>query len=184
MHPVVIMAHKKSDAINKAVQALEDAGLEVVVLNSEKSKLIDFLGALAGLDPAELEDKGGEENLDTPPADNADDTPPADDVTTTEDTPSDDLDDEGKPKKKKKGPDVQDEPSDLEETLKIEDQLYKIKLVQELTEPRVTLLPSNIGCESDRAVISINEKLTLVSLCGGSEPIIELTSEMLKTLRG
>lgn len=65
MHPIVIMAYDKSPAINKAVAALEEAGLEVRVLNTNFAKLADFLGALAG------------EDEDTPPEEiPAEDTPP------------------------------------------------------------------------------------------------------------
>ena len=53
MHPVVIMAYDKSPAINKAVAALEEAGMEVRVLNTNHAKLADFLGALAGEDDEE-----------------------------------------------------------------------------------------------------------------------------------
>lgn len=49
-HPVVIMAYDKSPAISKAVSALEEAGLEVRVLNTKTSRLVEFLGALAGED--------------------------------------------------------------------------------------------------------------------------------------
>jgi hypothetical protein len=66
MHPVVIMTYDKSPAINKAVTALEEAGLEVRVLNTATSKLADFLGALAGVDDEEEidEPKPDDENLD------------------------------------------------------------------------------------------------------------------------
>jgi len=50
MHPVVIMSYDKSPAITKAVAALEEAGLEVIVLNTATAKLAQFLGALAGED--------------------------------------------------------------------------------------------------------------------------------------
>ncbi len=53
MHPVVIMSYDKSPAINKAVAALEEAGMEVRVLNTNSAKLADFLGALAGEDDEE-----------------------------------------------------------------------------------------------------------------------------------
>ena len=72
MHPVVIMAYDKSPAINKAVAALEEAGMEVRVLNTNHAKLADFLGALAGED-----DEDQEHSDDVPPED--EDTPPADD---------------------------------------------------------------------------------------------------------
>lgn len=55
MHPVVIMAYDKSPAINKAVAALEEAGIEVRVLNTNSAKLADFLGALAGEDTEDEE---------------------------------------------------------------------------------------------------------------------------------
>lgn len=58
-HPIVIMAYDKSPAITKAVAALEEAGNEVIVLNTSTAKLVNFLGALAG----EVEDE------DTPPED-------------------------------------------------------------------------------------------------------------------
>lgn len=53
MHPIVIMAYDKSPAITKAVAALEEAGMEVRVLNTAHAKLADFLGALAGEDDEE-----------------------------------------------------------------------------------------------------------------------------------
>lgn len=78
MHPVVIMSYDKSPAINKAVEALEEAGLEVRVLNTNHAKLADFLGALAGED--DEEERAGDDALpsdeDTPPSD--EDTPPDD----------------------------------------------------------------------------------------------------------
>ena len=55
MHPIVIMSYDKSPAINKAVQALEEAGMEVRVLNTANAKLADFLGALGGIDDDEVE---------------------------------------------------------------------------------------------------------------------------------
>jgi hypothetical protein len=64
MHPVVIMAYDKSPAINKAVAALEEAGMEVRVLNTGTSKLADFLGALADEDP----DAEEAPTADEPPA--------------------------------------------------------------------------------------------------------------------
>lgn len=79
MHPVVIMAYDKSPAINKAVAALEEAGMEVRVLNTNHAKLADFLGALAG---EEDEDEPADESKpeDTPAEDTPsdEDTPPAD----------------------------------------------------------------------------------------------------------
>ena len=65
MHPVVIMAYDKSPAITKAVAALEEAGIEVRVLNTNKAKLADFLGALAGEDDEE-EDTAAEEPKEEP----------------------------------------------------------------------------------------------------------------------
>lgn len=76
MHPVVIMSYDKSPAINKAVEALEEAGLEVRVLNTNHAKLADFLGALAGEDDEEEHD-------DAPPSEETpEDTPPSDDEET------------------------------------------------------------------------------------------------------
>jgi hypothetical protein len=60
-HPIVIMSYDKSPAITKAVAALEEAGLEVVVLNTATAKLVNFLGALAGEDPEEEEETPPEE---------------------------------------------------------------------------------------------------------------------------
>lgn len=54
MHPVVIMSYDKSPAITKAVAALEEAGMEVVVLNTKTAKLVQFLGALAGEDDEDV----------------------------------------------------------------------------------------------------------------------------------
>lgn len=81
MHPVVIMSYDKSPAINKAVEALEEAGLEVRVLNTNYAKLADFLGALAGED--DEEEHAGD---DTPPSEEtAEDTQPSDDESDTVD---------------------------------------------------------------------------------------------------
>lgn len=73
MHPIVIIAHDKSPAINKAVEALEEAGLEVRVLNTAHAKLVDFLGALAGEDeeppapPKEPPPEGTDQGVEPPP---------------------------------------------------------------------------------------------------------------------
>lgn len=70
-HPVVIMAYDKSPAISKAVSALEEAGLEVRVLNTKTSRLVEFLGALAG----ENEDQeNAEVEAAEEPAEDAEDT--------------------------------------------------------------------------------------------------------------
>ena len=66
-HPIVIMAYDKSPAITKAVAALEEAGLEVIVLNTATAKLVNFLGALAG-----------EAEEDETPVEAADDLPAED----------------------------------------------------------------------------------------------------------
>lgn len=66
-HPVVIMSYDKSPAITKAVAALEEAGMEVMVLNTKTAKLVDFLGALAGEDP-DAEDEDAEGADDAAPA--------------------------------------------------------------------------------------------------------------------
>lgn len=50
MHPIVIMSYDKSPAITKAVAILEEAGMEVRVLNTATARLAEFLGALAGDD--------------------------------------------------------------------------------------------------------------------------------------
>jgi hypothetical protein len=81
MHPVVIMSYDKGPAISKAVAALEEAGMEVIVLNTKTAKLVQFLGALAGETDDEEEDKDDKE---APPADE----PPVDEVPT--DTPPED----------------------------------------------------------------------------------------------
>lgn len=78
MHPVVIMAYDKSPAINKAVAALEEAGMEVRVLNTNHAKLADFLGALAG-------DDEDDEDEDIPAA-------PSEDASSDGDAPPDDGD--------------------------------------------------------------------------------------------
>lgn len=72
MHPIVIMAYDKSPAITKAIEALEEAGLEVRVLNTNKAKLVDFLGALAGEEdsddelPVPTEEPAPEESVEEP----------------------------------------------------------------------------------------------------------------------
>lgn len=92
MHPIVIMAYDKSTAVGKAVSILEDAGLEVRVLNTNHAKLVDFLSALAGDDTSDV----------APPAPKEDDKKidsdkPADDVDKNETTGElgDNEDDEG-----------------------------------------------------------------------------------------
>lgn len=78
-HPVVLMAYDKSPAITKAVAALEEAGLEVVVLNTKTAKLMNFLGALAGENPDEEDDETAEEPPVEEPApeeEPAEDLPP------------------------------------------------------------------------------------------------------------
>ncbi len=78
MHPIVIMAYEKSPAINKAVAALEEAGMEVRVLNTNHAKLADFLGALAGEE--DEEDAVPAKAAEEPPVEDAeevDDVPPA-----------------------------------------------------------------------------------------------------------
>lgn len=77
MHPVVIMSYDKSPAITKAVAALEEAGMEVVVLNTKTAKLVQFLGALAGETdeedtPAEEPKQPVEEPSDEEPEENKD----------------------------------------------------------------------------------------------------------------
>jgi hypothetical protein len=77
MHPVVIMAYDKSPAINKAVAALEEAGMEVRVLNTAHAKLAEFLGALAGEDDEEdtPEEPKDEPKADEEPKEQKDDAP-------------------------------------------------------------------------------------------------------------
>lgn len=70
-HPVVIMAYDKSPAISKAVSALEEAGLEVRVLNTKTSRLVEFLGALAGEDE---DQENAEVEAAEEPAEDAEDT--------------------------------------------------------------------------------------------------------------
>lgn len=85
MHPVVIMAYDKSPAITKAVAALEEAGLEVTVLNTKTAKLVQFLGALAGEDDEEETDAPA---ADEPPADEPPtDEPPAEEPAPEEEAP-------------------------------------------------------------------------------------------------
>jgi hypothetical protein len=81
MHPIVIMAYDKSPAITKAVAALEEAGLEVRVLNTNHAKLADFLGALAGEDDEDDSDKEPkEEPKDEPKPEAPTDDVPVDDA--------------------------------------------------------------------------------------------------------
>lgn len=58
MHPVIIMAHEKSDALTAAQKSLEDAGMKVKVLMTGSAKMVDFLGALADVEGSEEEPKG------------------------------------------------------------------------------------------------------------------------------
>ena len=85
-HPVVLMAYDKSPAITKAVAALEEAGLEVVVLNTKTAKLMNFLGALAGEDPEADDD---EEVTEEPPVEE-----PAPGEESAEDLPPEEPEDE------------------------------------------------------------------------------------------
>lgn len=77
MHPVVIMAHEKSEALDAAKKSLEEAGMKVKILMTGSAKMVDFLGALAdvedepadetpaeqpeGSEEAEVKPEGGEE---------------------------------------------------------------------------------------------------------------------------
>lgn len=81
-HPIVIIVHESNDAINAAVEALKNAGETVKLLETPKSKLVDFLGALAGVDDeSEDEDSGSKEKTAQPETDEENsDTNATDDV--------------------------------------------------------------------------------------------------------
>jgi len=69
-HPIVIIVHESNDAIKAAVEALKTAGETVKLLETPKSKLVDFLGALAGIDDeSEDEDSGSKEKTAQPETD-------------------------------------------------------------------------------------------------------------------
>jgi hypothetical protein len=69
-HPIVIIVHESNDAIKAAVEALKTAGETVKLLETPKSKLVDFLGALAGVDDeSEDEDSGSKEKTAQPETD-------------------------------------------------------------------------------------------------------------------
>lgn len=93
-HPIVIMSYDKSPAITKAVAALEEAGLEVVVLNTATAKLVNFLGALAGEDP-DAEETPPEEEKEEKPEDKSEEEPPVEPA--PEETPPEDLPPEDEP---------------------------------------------------------------------------------------
>lgn len=134
-HAVVIMAYDKSPAINKAVQALEEAGMEVIVLNTATAKLVNFLGALAGeadadddSDDADKADEMADETADAADEASAEDKT-ADAVASDEATdtpPSDDAD-------------LEEDPTTSEGM--VEGETVKIKLVEGST---ITLHPTSI----------------------------------------
>ena len=86
MHPIVIMAYDKSPAITKAVAALEEAGMEVRVLNTAHAKLADFLGALAGEDDEEDQEPKDEPKTEDEPKEPNDDVS-ADELPAEEEPP-------------------------------------------------------------------------------------------------
>ena len=57
LHPIVVITHESDDAIKQAVMILKDAGHSVKVLETPKSMLVDFLGALAGVEDGESPEK-------------------------------------------------------------------------------------------------------------------------------
>lgn len=57
LHPIVVITHESDDAIKQAVTILKDAGHSVKVLETPKSMLVDFLGALAGVEDGESPEK-------------------------------------------------------------------------------------------------------------------------------
>jgi len=128
MHPIVIMSYDKSPAITKAVAILEEAGMEVRVLNTANARLADFLGALAG-DDDEIPEPASEP--DEPEVDLSKDTdkPVADDA----------VEDEGEGEVATEG--------------LVDDELIKIKLVEGFN---LVLKPSiiNVGA---RTTYSLNE---------------------------
>jgi hypothetical protein len=68
MHPIIMITSDKNPAIGKAVSLLEEAGFDVRVLNSGTAKLIDFLGALAGVNEDKpTEDKPAEPDTKATP---------------------------------------------------------------------------------------------------------------------
>jgi hypothetical protein len=129
-HPVIIMSYDKSPAIIKAVAALEEAGLEVTVLNTATAKLVNFLGALAGEDtdednPADAEDAPAD---DTPPEN--EDEPPAEEEPAPE---------EGADKIKRLPDEEEEEPLATEAVINDETVLVEI-----VDGAGLTLLPSSI----------------------------------------
>lgn len=126
MHPVVIMAYDKSPAINKAVEALEEAGLEVRVLNTARAKLAEFLGALAGDD----------EELDELPPEEPKAEEPKEEEPPVEEEPKD-----SEPKKKEA------EEESAEEEVKLESVIGYVdgeEIVIEIVEGQSELVPSGL----------------------------------------
>jgi hypothetical protein len=137
MHPVLIMAYEKSPAINKAIEALEEAGYDVRVLNTKSAKLVDFLGALAGEDEElPLDDLDGADDADD--ADDADVVPDEDadlaaDAEVDTDTADSDADADA------------DADADVKESLFIQDEAIQY----ELTDGETTLFVSSLSEDLD-----------------------------------
>lgn len=75
MHPIVIMSYDKSPAISKAVAILQEAGMEVCVLNTATAKLKDFLGALAGQGDEPEDEVQSDDQPADPPAEDPEPVP-------------------------------------------------------------------------------------------------------------
>jgi hypothetical protein len=102
MHPIIMIASDKDPAIGKAVEDLEAAGFEVRVLNSATAKLVDFLGAIAGVDD--------EVDAELPPEPEAEPELPPEAEPEPEVEPE--LSPEAEPKAKKKAKDEDEEDED------------------------------------------------------------------------
>ena len=144
MHPIVLISADKDPAIGKAVSLLEDAGFEVRVLNSATAKLVDFLGALAGADEDEDEDKH--------PADKApktDDEEPVD-----------------------KEPKAEDDEEDPLSPAKMEALVSDERVIVEIVEGRgLVLHPSSVTVAA-RTVYTLNESQYAFWPAGtGNDPI-------------
>lgn len=57
LHPILIITHESDDSVKNAMQVLKDAGHTVKVLETPKSMLVDFLGALADVESEEADEQ-------------------------------------------------------------------------------------------------------------------------------
>lgn len=189
-HPVVIMAYEKSEAIGAAVAALEESGLEVVVLNTAKAKLVNFLGALAGATDADEEDEQKEEEKDDTNGEDASKDKDPDEGLGTEDTtnkePTEEVTTEGS---------IEDEKILIKIVEGSSAVLYPSKIsvgaktVYNLNESSFSFWPSAIGNEPIKGGInlSLDGIKEFIQVTFSEEiknpPVLELGADLLAKLK-